>query len=124
MQKPADGGRKADVHLGNAKFGIPIGPLVRKVNVVHADDFAPVGIDDLLVEQVFLHGKPCFVRVVELKGRLVRGQLDAARRDEFDLVVARHKRAVPAAAHQQARDAVGLLVRNDEHFLDAADEIA
>ena len=47
-----------------------------------------------------------------------------AGRDRGDLVVARDQRAVLPAAEQQPRDAVGLLVGHDEHFLDPAYKVA
>jgi hypothetical protein len=62
--------------------------------------------------------------MVKLERRFVSGELQAARGHGGNLIKARHNRPVLAAADQQARDAVGLLVGNDEHFLDAADKIA
>ena len=98
--------------------------MVGKFDVVDADDLAAVGVNDLLVEQVLLHGEPGFVGMIKLERRFVGGELQAARGHGGDLVVARDERAVLPAADQEARDAVRLLVGDDEHLLDAADKIA
>src|ERR1700689_4113662 len=45
-----EGSRKADVYLGDAEFGVAIGALVGEVNVIYADYFAAIGINDLLIE--------------------------------------------------------------------------
>ena len=74
LQQAANRGRQADVHLGDAQFGVAVRALLGEIDVVDADDLAAVGVDDLLVEQILAHGKPCFVRVVELKGRFVGGR--------------------------------------------------
>ena len=52
-KQAANGAGKADVHLSDAQLGVAVDALVGEINVVDADDFAAVGIDDLLVEQVF-----------------------------------------------------------------------
>src|ERR1700691_4111848 len=50
LEKAADGAGKADVYLGDAEFGVAIGALVGEVNVIYADYFAAIGINDLLIE--------------------------------------------------------------------------
>ncbi len=48
-------------------------PLMRgfdEVDVIDADDFAAAGVDDLLIEQIFLYGEPGFVGFVEGAGRV------------------------------------------------------
>ncbi len=124
LEQAADSAGQANVNLREAQLGVAVDARVGELDVVDADDFAAVGVDDLLVEQVFLHGEPGFVGMVELERGFVGGELEAAGNDRVDLVEARDKRAVFAAADEQARDAVGLLVGDDEHFLDAADEIS
>ena len=98
--------------------------MIGQFNVVDADDLAAVGINDLLVEQVLADGEPRFVGIIKLERGFVRGEFEAAGRHGGDLVVTRYQRPILAAADQQARDAVRLLVGNNEHFLDAPDEIA
>ncbi len=56
LQQAADGAGEADVHLGDAEFGVAVGALVGEIDVVYADYFAAVGVDDLLVEEVFAYG--------------------------------------------------------------------
>ena len=94
------------------------------IDVVDADHLPAIRVDDLLIEQVLAHREPGLIRMVEFERGFIRGQLHAAGRHGGDLVVAGHQRAVLAAADQQARDAVRLLVGNNEHFLDAANEVA
>ena len=124
LQQAANRAGQADVHLRDAKLGVAVDALIGQIDIVDANDFAAVGVDDLLVEQVLLDGEPRFVGMIELECRFVGGEPQAARGHRGDLVEARHERPVLAAADQQARNAVRLLVRDDEHFLDAADEIA
>ena len=54
MEKAANGAGEADVYLGDAEFGVAIGALVGQVNVIYANDFAAVGVNDLLASQASL----------------------------------------------------------------------
>ena len=90
-------------------------PLVRcsaRSNVVDADDFAAVRINDLLVQQILADGEPRFVRLVMFEVFLVDPQLDDAGADERYLIVAGDQRLIFAAAKEIARDAVGLIGRD------------
>ena len=74
LQQAAHGAGKADVHLGDAQFGVAVGALIGEVDVVHAHYFAAVGVDDLLVEQVFADGEPRFIGLVEFERGFVGGE--------------------------------------------------
>ena len=71
LQQAANGPFHSHIHLGNAHFDVAVGALLGEVNVVYADDFAAVGIDDLLIEQIFVDGEPCFIGLIELEGGLI-----------------------------------------------------
>ena len=72
LEEAADGAGEADVHLGDAEFGVAVGALFGEVNVVDADYFSAVGVDDLLVEEIFAYGEPGFIGLVERRGRIRR----------------------------------------------------
>src|ERR1700722_16625643 len=124
LEQAADGAGKADIDLGNAQFGVAVGALIGEIDIVDPDDFAAVGVDDLLVKEVFADGEPSFIGMVELEGGFVGGEGDAAGNDGGDLVVTSDERAVLAAGNEHACDAVGLVGRLDEYFFDAADVVA
>lgn len=88
LEQAADGAGEADVHLGDAEFGVAVGALVGEVNVVYANYFSAVGVNDLLVEEIFAYGEPGFIRLVKREGGFVGGEGDAAGRDRGDLIVA------------------------------------
>ena len=56
LQQAADGTGKAYIHLSDSKLGVAVGAIVGQVDVIYADDFAAVGVDNLLIEQVFSNG--------------------------------------------------------------------
>ena len=107
-----------------AHLDVAVSALLGKVNIVDADDFSAVGVDDLLVEEVFADCQPGLIGVEEFEGGLVGGEVHAAGCDRCDLIVAGDDRAVLAATQQQTGDAIGLVGRLDEHLFDATDEVA
>src|ERR1700741_3391838 len=124
LEQAANGAFYPHIHLGDAHFHIAVGALLGKVDVVDADDFSAIGIDDLLVEKILADGEPSFIGVKELKGGLVGAEAHAAWDDRCNLVVTSDNRAVLATAEQQACDAVGLIGRLNEHLFYATDEVA
>src|SRR4029077_4483232 len=124
LEQPANGAFYPHIHLGDAHFDVAISALLGEVNVIDADDLSAIGVDNLLVEKILAHGQPSFIGVKELKGGLVGAEAHAAGDDRCNLVVASDNRAVLAKAEQQARDAVGLVGRLNEHLFYAADEVA
>ena len=54
FEKAADGAARADVHGGELDGKLVVAEVLVKVNVVDADDFAAVDINDLLVEEITL----------------------------------------------------------------------
>ena len=124
LKQAAHGAFHAHIHLGDAHLDVAVGALLGEVNIVDADHFSAIGVDDLLVEEIFADCQPGLIGVEEFEGGLVGGEVHAARSDRCDLIVAGDDRAVLAATQQQTGDAVGLVGRLDEHLFDAADEVA
>ena len=123
LEKAADGAGDADIDLCDAEFDVFVGAEFGEVDVVDADDFATGGVDDLLVEKIFLDGQPGFVGVIGGKGAFGDVEIDAAGNGFGDLVVARDERLEAAAGNQEVGNAIGLIGRFDEKFADAADVI-
>jgi hypothetical protein len=121
LEQTANGAGDADIDLGNAEFDVLVGGEFGEVNVVDADDFAASGVDDLLVEEIFLYGEPGFVGLVGVEGALGDVEIEAAGKDFGDLVVAGDERLEASARDEEVRDAVGLVGRLDEEFTDTAD---
>ena len=124
LEQAAHGAFYSHIHLGDAHLDVSVGALLGEVNIVDADDFAAIGVDDLLVEEVFADSQPGLIGVEELEGGLVGGEVHAAGSDRCDLVVTGDNRAILAATQQQTGDAIGLVGGLDEHLFDAADEVA
>jgi hypothetical protein len=61
---------KADVHLRDAQLHVAVDGDFDQVNVVDADDFASVEVNDLLVEDVLADGQPAFVGVIGVEVQL------------------------------------------------------
>ena len=102
-------------------------PLMRdldQVDVIDADHFAAAGVDDLLIEEIFLDGEERFVGFVELQGALADVEAHFAVGHGGDLIVAGHQRGEMAAGEEIVGDAIGLIGRLDEKFADAPDEVA
>ena len=72
LQQAANGAGQADVHLRDAQLGVAVGALVGQIDIVHADHFAAVGVDDLLVEQILLHGQPALHSADRARGPIRR----------------------------------------------------
>src|ERR1700720_4623152 len=51
------------IHLRDAHFDVAISALLGKVDVVDADYFSAIGVDNLLVEKILAHGQPSFIGV-------------------------------------------------------------
>ena len=124
LKEASNGAFHTDVHLRDAHFDISVGAMFGKIDVIHADNFSPVRVDNLLVEEIFADGKPRFIGLIELEGGLVGAEFDPAGGDGCNLVVAGDDRPVLAAAEEKTRDAIRLVGRLDEHFFDAADEVS
>src|ERR1700678_2609560 len=124
LQEPAYGAGEAHIHLRDPQLDVAVGALIGKIDIVYADDFASAGVDDLLVEEVLADREPCLIWMVQLESSLIRGQRDSARYSGRNLVVSGDERPILAAADQHSRDAVRLVRRFDEDFLDAPDVIA
>jgi len=123
LKEAANGAGKADVNLGEAEFEVIVGAEFGEIDVVDANDFAALGVNDLLIEEIFLDGEPGFVGVVGVQGAFVDVEIDAAGGDFGDLIVAGDERLEAAAGDEEVGDAVGLIGGLDEKFADAANEV-
>lgn len=94
-----------------------------EIDVIDADYLATGGIDDLLVEKVFLDGQPGFVGLIGGKGALGDVEIDASGSSFGNLIVARNQRLKAAAGNQEMGNAIRLFGRLDEKFTDPADVI-
>jgi hypothetical protein len=61
LEQAANGPGQADIDLRDAEFGVAVGALVVQIHIVHANHFAAVRVDDLLVEQSPF-GRPATLR--------------------------------------------------------------
>ena len=124
LKQAANGAGKADVDLREAQLGVAVGAQLDEVDIVDAHDFAAAGVDNLLIEQVFLDREPGFVGFVKFEGALADVEADVADGDGGYLVVARYERGEVAACKKEMGDAIGLVGGLDEKFANAADVIA
>ena len=123
LKEASDGAGEADVDLGDAKFDVVVGADFREIDIVDADDFAAGGVDDLLVEEIFLDGEPAFVGLVGIKCPLADVEFDAAGGDSSDLIVAGNEGLEAAPRDEEMGDTIGLISRLDEEFADTPDKI-
>src|SRR6516162_420778 len=123
LQKASDGTGQADVDLSDAKLHIAVGALFGEIDVVDTDHFAAGGVDDLLVEKIFLDREPGFVGLIGAKSPLTDAEVDAARGNFGDLVVAGHEGLEASTGDEKVGDAIGLLGGFNEEFADAADVV-
>jgi hypothetical protein len=123
LQEAADRAREANIDLSDAKFDIAVGALFGKINVVDTDDLAASSVNDLLIEEIFLHSEPSFVGLISAEGALIDIEIDAAGSNLGDLVVAGDERLEASTGDEEVRDAIGLLGGFDEEFADAADVV-
>jgi len=123
LEKAADGAGKADIDLSDAEFDVIVGAEFGEIDVVDADDFAAGGVDDLLIEEIFLDGKPSFVGLVGSQGAFVDGEVDAAGGDLGDLVVTGDERLETSTRDEEVGDAIGLVSGFDKKFADATDKV-
>ena len=124
VEQAPSGAREANVHLRDAQFRVAVGALLGQIDIVYANHFTAVGIDDLLIQQILSHGQPGFVGLVELQRGLIRGQVHPTGLDGPYLVVSGNQRAVLAASNQQTGYPIWLLGGDDEEFLHPAHKIA
>ena len=124
LQQPADRARQANIHLREAQLGIAIGAQLDQIDIVDAYDFSATGVDDLLVEQIFLDREQRFVGFVKIQRALADIETNVANSHRGDLVVTGHQRREMAAGQQEMGDAIGLVGGLDEKFANAADVIA
>lgn len=123
MQKSSDGTRQSDVDLSDAKFEVSIGAMFGKIDIVDTDDFPARGVNDLLVEKIFLDREPGFIRLIGVQSTLTDAQVNAARGDFGNLVVAGNEWLKASTGNKKVGDAIGLLGRLDEEFADAANVV-
>ena len=125
LQQAAHGAGQADIDLGDAQFGVAVGAVVGEVDVIYAHDFAAVGVDDLLVEQVLAHGQPGFIGLVELERGFVGGEVHArrARRWRSDRS-GRRAGGIARGSGAGRETRFGCSSGHDEHLLHAADKVA
>ena len=123
LEEPAHGSGNADVDLGDAKLHVAVGAMLGEVDVVYADDFAALGVDDLLIEKIFADSEPGFVGSIGVEGALVDVEIDAAGSDFGNLIVAGDERLEAAAGNQEMGDAIGLVGGFDEKFAHTTDEM-
>jgi len=97
LEKATDGAVNADVDLSDAELEVGVSAQFGEIDVVDADDFAAGGVDDLLIEKIFLDGKPGFIGLIGGEGTFVDVEIDAAWNDVGDLVVAGDDGLIPAA---------------------------
>ena len=121
LKEATNGARESDVDLGDAEFEVAVGAGFGEVDVIDADHFAASGVDDLLVEEVFLDGEEGLVGVIGFEGALGDVEIDAAGNDGGDLIVAGDERLEASARDEEVRDAVGLIGGLHKEFADTAD---
>ena len=63
QQSPRCSG-KAHVDVGDPQFHRPVGTLLGKIDVVHADHFASACVDNLLVEQIPFTETQTYLKIV------------------------------------------------------------
>ncbi len=123
LEKAADSTGDANIDLRNEEFNVFVRGEFGEIDVIDADYLATGGVDDLLVEKVFLDGQPGFVGVIGGEGALGDVQIDAAGSSFGDLIVARDQRLKAAAGNQEMGNAIRLIGRFDEKFADPADVV-
>ncbi len=123
LQQPPHRPRQSDVHLREPQLHIAVGLVLGKIHVIHAHDFAALGVDNLLVEQILAHREPRLIGRVYRQLTLAAVQAQSAGRHCSHLVVARQQRLKTPARKQKMRDAVGLVRRLDKEFAHAPDEM-
>jgi len=123
LEEAANCAWQADIYLGDAEFDMIVGAKFGEIDVVNADDFATFGVDDLLIEEILADGEPGFVGMVGIQGALGNVQIDAARGDFFDLVIARDEWLEAPAGDEVMRNTIGLVGGFEEEFAHTADEL-
>jgi hypothetical protein len=93
-------------------------PFHRKGDVVHADDFAALRIDDLLVEQIAPHPQHVFVGMVGRQPFIA--ETDSLKRDGLDLIVSNAKPS-RARANQETVDSKGVDQRDKSRIAEPTD---
>ena len=86
--------------------------------------FGADGIDDLLIQQIFLHRQPGFIRLIGFEQPFIYVEPHIARRHRRDLIMTRHERLKTPARQQIVRDAIRLVRRFDKKFANLAHIVA
>jgi hypothetical protein len=123
LKEATNSARHADIDLRDTKFNVSVGVKLGQVDIIDAYDFTSRSVDDLLVEKIFLNGKPAFVGLIGIESPFGDVEIDAAGDGFGDLVIARDERLEAAARNQIVRNAIGGVGRFDEEFTDAADVV-
>src|SRR5262249_7360381 len=124
LQQATHRSLQADVDLGQTQLYVAVGFEGGQLDVVHADHLATAGVDDLLVQKIFLNGQPRLIRLVHLESPLANVQSHRTGLDRGHLIVAGYQRLKAPARQQEVRDAVGRRGRFDEELAHPADEVA
>ena len=114
-------GSQADIDFQNVQDITTVFPLFQKSDVVDADNFSALRVDDLLIEQVAHHAKHVLVGMVW--GEKLVLKVDAVGTNSLHLVVAD---AEPAGtgAHQKTVHAHRVDQRNQRGIAERADAAA
>ncbi len=68
LEQPSDSSGKSHIHLRQAQLHVSVGSNRGEIDVIYAHDLAAPGINDLLIQQIFLNCQPGLIRLVELEG--------------------------------------------------------
>ena len=118
LDQAAEDAAYADVHFQDGHDVAPAVVADLERNVIDTDDFAPVHVDDLLIQQIALDAQHVLVGMI---GREVLvGEVNAVERNGGNLVEA-DAQPGPAAAHQEAVDAGGMNQGNERGIANPAD---
>src|SRR5208337_3774762 len=123
LQQPPHRPRQTHIYLCDPQLHVSVRAHLRQVHVVHAHHFAPLGINDLLVQQILPHRQPPLIRLIRRQRPFAYVQLDPPGFHCGDLVMSRHQRLKASARNQEVPDAVCLLGRLHKKFTHAPDVV-
>ena len=119
LQQPAENATDADVDLQHPeRIGAVLNHAFER-DVVDANYFSPLGVDDLLVEKIAHHAQHVLVGMI--RREIFVAEMNAVERNGTDLVVADRQPRRTAAADQVAIDANRIDQRNHRGVLDHTD---
>ena len=98
MQQPPGRAIESDVDIGHSQLDGAVGVLLVEVHVIHTNDLAPPGIDDLLIKQVLPHSQPGLIRMKMFQVFLFYVELDDPWGHRRNLVVTGQQREIFAPA--------------------------